>query len=130
MVAITRRLLTTTFAATGVALFGRGAFAADSVQFTLVLVKVTNDSTALIPPPSPSEPDALLMIDDAVAIRVLTSRMSKPPPLSSVAVLCEKVAPVRLTVLQNTSIPPPLNMAVLFDTVELVMLIVAPQPST
>ena len=38
MVAITRRLLTTTFAAAGVALFGRGAFAADSVQFTLVLV--------------------------------------------------------------------------------------------
>src|ERR1700736_128773 len=39
MVAITRRLLTTTFAATGVqALLGRGAFAADTVQFTLVLV--------------------------------------------------------------------------------------------
>ena len=39
MVAITRRLLTTTFAATGVqALFGRGAFAADAVKFTLVLV--------------------------------------------------------------------------------------------
>jgi 5'-nucleotidase / UDP-sugar diphosphatase len=39
MVAITRRLLTTTIAATGVqALFGRGAFAADTVKFTLVLV--------------------------------------------------------------------------------------------
>ncbi len=39
MVAITRRLLTTTFAATGVqALIGRSASAADTVQFTLVLV--------------------------------------------------------------------------------------------
>jgi 5'-nucleotidase/UDP-sugar diphosphatase len=39
MVAITRRLLTTTLAATGVqALLPRGASAADTVQFTLVLV--------------------------------------------------------------------------------------------
>ena len=38
MVAITRRLLTTSLAASSVALMGRGAAAADTVRFTLLLV--------------------------------------------------------------------------------------------